>query len=86
VSRSRCPEALYGQHGEANSRGKCPYCGDKITAARSYTPSRGTRSITHEEEDFLDTRQRERDTWGGRIIPADQDPEVDPDPDDYLYD
>lgn len=27
MSWQECPEALYGRHGEANTVGKCPYCG-----------------------------------------------------------
>lgn len=27
---SNCPEALYGQHGEADRDGRCPYCRAKI--------------------------------------------------------
>lgn len=27
---SRCPEALYGQHGETDRFGRCPYCDQKV--------------------------------------------------------
>ncbi len=27
MTRPPCPEAVYGEHGEPNTRGNCPYCG-----------------------------------------------------------
>ena len=35
---------------------------------------------------MIEDRYYERDPDGHRVIPAWQDPEIDPDPDDYIYD
>jgi hypothetical protein len=89
---SRCPEALYGHHGVPNTQGRCPYCSEKLTTRNWHVPSterrgRGTRSIDRKTEDWLDSRERERDSLTGTLrIPAELDPEVDPDPDDSIYD
>jgi hypothetical protein len=29
-----CPDTLYGQHGPPDGRGKCPWCGRKVTDAQ----------------------------------------------------
>lgn len=29
----RCPEAAYGEHGPADARGRCPWCGRKYVSA-----------------------------------------------------
>jgi hypothetical protein len=71
---SPCPDALYGQHGDPNTNGNCPYCGAKIAGRRRSQPGRGRRSITREQEDYLDSRTRERDAWGQLRVPLAQDP------------
>lgn len=32
---TRCPEAVYGDHGAPNTSGNCPYCGLRIGARHS---------------------------------------------------
>lgn len=83
--RLACPEAIYGQHGEPNTAGNCPYCGAKIAPARRYGPSRGTGSISHKEEDALDRLRYPRETLGS-INFGDQDPELEPDFDSLYHD
>lgn len=71
-----CPEALYGQHGEPNTSGNCPYCGLHLGRPRL---GRTSRSLTEEEIDGATS-------WSTRIPifgHEDQDPlEFDTDPDD----
>jgi hypothetical protein len=85
---TRCPEALYGHHGVPNSLGRCPYCGEQLTVKgwKYSRTGRGRRSISPQEEQWLDSRERERDAWGVLRVPPEQDPDIDPDPDDSIYD
>lgn len=70
-----CPEALYGQHGEANTVGKCPYCGAQLRA-----PGRGVgRPYPAPPLDETHEHRHERllDPWGHRDTPADPyDPDI----------
>jgi len=63
VTRERCPEALYGQHGEPNTVGKCPYCGAFLGRERT---GRSTRSLTDAELDLT--------SWDSRAPKESQDP------------
>lgn len=36
-----CPEALYGQHGDPNTEGRCPYCGYRLSGRRAGTYTDG---------------------------------------------
>ena len=87
----RCPEALYGHHGEPNSSGKCPYCSTKIASTHYKYPSRerggrGHSSLSQQQLEWIDAPERQRDHDGLRYIPVEQDPEIDPDRDDSIYD
>ncbi len=80
MTDTRCPEALYGQHGEPTTGGRCPYCGAALRArgtgaGRPYRPG---------GQDTLEERRAARmmDQWGHRGVPADQ---YDPDTENLYY-
>lgn len=86
--RTPCPDALYGEHGVPNTQGKCPYCGEQI-ARRNWQYNgfgRNTGSISWETEREIDETRMARSPWGDTYIPPAQDPEIDPDLDDHIYD
>lgn len=83
---SDCPDALFGAHGVPNTMGKCPYCGE-LLGPRGSARIRVRRSqLLLRNQELLGERFYERDSQGGRVIPVWQDPEIDPDPDDHIYD
>ncbi len=43
--RDPCPEALYGQHGEPNTTGNCPYCGVHLGRPWTGIPAKRQREI-----------------------------------------
>lgn len=51
-----CPEALYGHHGEANTSGRCPYCGDFLGR-----PGRARWSGSVDPDDWTDAELLDRD-------------------------
>lgn len=71
--RAGCPEALYGEHGEPNTVGNCPYCG--VHLGRPRRGGRTTRSLSDEELLEVD-RRAHVDVWGHVDVPEEQDPLV----------
>jgi hypothetical protein len=57
VTAPRCPEAVLGQHGEANTSGRCPYCGNRIGPRRNSGPSAQAQAVAHSAQhlDVTDT-------------------------------
>lgn len=51
---------LYGEHGNANARGECPYCGRKVTAAQPKPDSLPVSNLTMAYERTYDP------DWGSR--------------------
>lgn len=77
MTRPRCPEALYGEHGVPNTSGNCPYCGLHLGKPRT---GRGTSSMTEEE--------LARTSWDTRSPVeryVEQDPLAGSDPDDDYW-
>jgi hypothetical protein len=64
-----CPEALYGQHGEANTSGNCPYCGYHLGRSRSRV-----WLSRRAYQDSLSGGDRSVDAWGRVDVPWHQDP------------
>lgn len=80
--RTSCPEALHGQHGDPNTNGNCPYCGERIAPRRSYSPRRSSRSLPEAELDHA-LRRAQVEVGGHVSIPREQDPSIDEDESEY---
>lgn len=67
---SPCPEAVYGWHSPPNTSGNCVFCGAHISTRPRELPKH-MRLPSDMREELLNRRYA-----------PEQDPEVDPDPDD----
>lgn len=48
---TRCPEAVYGEHGPANTSGRCPYCGASLgTRSRLGMDARARRERARDQD------------------------------------
>jgi hypothetical protein len=66
VSYAACPDALYGQHGLTDTRGRCPYCGHKVDSSAWFSPDATKRRKAARAQDPLSIDPPdEGDYWDG---------------------